>query len=86
MYQRTSAGSLNYVNTGYSPENYGSYGIPNGWWKAVFDPVYNTLVGFGSYSTNATYTVQNWKGIAKTIVPITANPGKNLKYYIKTGS
>ena len=86
MYQRATTGSLNYVNTGYSPENYGSYGITNGSWKVVFDPVYNTLVGFGYNGTTSTYTVQNWKGIAKTIVPITANPGKNLKYYIKTGS
>jgi hypothetical protein len=52
-----------------------------------FDPVYNTLVGFGyNANTGTGFTIQNWKGVAKTIVPITANPGKNLKYYIKTGS
>jgi hypothetical protein len=44
------------------------------------------LVGFGSNGTTSIFTVQNWKGIAKTIVPATATPGKNLKYYIKTGS
>ena len=86
MYQRTSPGAVTYTATGYGPENYGSYGINNGQWKVVFDPVYNVLVGFGANTTNAVYTVQNWKGIPKTIVPATANPGKNLKYYIKTGS
>jgi hypothetical protein len=86
MYQRTAPGALTYTATGYSPENYGNFGIPNGAWKVEFDPVYNTLVGFGSWSTTGSYTVQNWKGIAKTIVPATASPGKLLKHYIKTGS
>lgn len=87
MFQRTSVGALTYAATGYSPENYGSYGIPNGYWRMQFDPVYNTLVGFGyNANTGTGFTIQNWKGVAKTIVPITANPGKNLKYYIKTGS
>lgn len=86
MFQRTAVGSINYTNTGYVPENYGGYGIANGQWKTVFDPVYNVLVGFGNNAASTLYTVQNWKGIPKTIVPATANPGKNLKYYIKTGS
>jgi hypothetical protein len=86
MYQRTAPGALTYTNTGYSPENFGNFGIANSGWKVQFDPVYNVLVGFGSNGTNSTFTVQNWKGIAKTIVPATATPGKNLKYYIKTGS
>jgi hypothetical protein len=86
MYQRTSPGAVTYTATGYGPENYGSYGINNGQWKLVFDPVYNVLVGFGANTTNAVYTVQNWKGTPKTIIPSTPNPGKNLKYYIKTGS
>ena len=86
MYQRTAAGALTYTNTGYNPENYGNFGILNTGWKVQFDPVYNVLVGFGSNGTTSTFTVQNWKGIAKTIIPATATPGKNLKYYIKTGS
>jgi len=86
MYQRTAVGSLTYTATGYSPENYANFGIVNGSWKVMFDPAYNILVGVGSNTSTSTYTVQNWKGTAKTIVPSTANPGKNLKYYIKTGS
>jgi hypothetical protein len=86
MYQRTSAGAVTYTATGYSPENYSSYGVANTSWKVLFDPVYNTLVGFGYYSAAPQGVIVNWKGTPKTIVPATANPGKNLKYYIKTGS
>ena len=87
MYQRAAPGSINYTPTGYSPENYTNYGVANNYnWKVIFDPVYNVLVGFGYNTTTSTYPVVNWKGTPKTIVPATANPGKNLKYYIKTGS
>lgn len=87
MYQRAAVGSLNYTATGYSPENYSNYGVStNVNWKLLFDPVYNVLVGFGWNGTTGAYPIVNWKGTPKTIVPITANPGKNLKYYIKTGS
>jgi hypothetical protein len=86
MYKQISAGSVVYSTTGFDPQNYGNYGIANGSWRLAFDPVYNTLVGFGVNSTTAVYTTQNWKGVAKTILPVVPNPGKNLKYYIKTGS
>jgi hypothetical protein len=86
MYQRSSAGAVTYTATGYVPEAYNSQGIVNGTWRLQFDPVYNALVGFGVNTTTGTYLIRNWKGVAKTIVPITTNPGNKLKYYIKTGS
>lgn len=86
MYQKASAGSINYTATGYQPQDYGNQGIVNGNWRVAFDPVYNTLVGWGTNTTTAVYIIRNWKGTAKTIVPATANPGNKLKYYIKTGS
>lgn len=86
MYQRTAPGALTYNSTGYSPENYSNFGMPIAGWRLEFEPVYNTLVGFGTNNSTFSYTVQNWKGIAKTIVPATPNPGNKLKYYIKTGS
>ena len=86
MYQQSSAGSVTYAATAYVPEAYTSQGIANGSWRLKFDPVYNTLIGFGSNGVSATYIVRNWKGTAKTILPITVNPGNKLKHYIKTGS
>jgi hypothetical protein len=86
MYQQSSVGAVTYTATGYVPEAYTTQGILNGTWRLKFDPVYNTLVGFGANGTTSTYIVRNWKGVAKTIVPITTNPGNKLKYYIKTGS
>ena len=86
MFKQQSAGSATYTATGFDPENYANYGIVNGSWRVVFDPVYNVLVGFGRNSTTAVYTTQNWKGIAKTILPVIPNPGNKLNYYIKTGS
>ena len=86
MYQRNSVGAVTYTATGYVPELYNSQGIPNGQWRVQFDPVYNALVGFGVNTTTSTYIIRNWKGVAKTILPVTTNPGNKLKYYIKTGS
>jgi len=86
MFKQQSAGSASYTATGFDPENYANYGIVNGNWRVVFDPVYNVLVGFGRNSTTAVYTTQNWKGVAKTILPVIPNPGNKLNYYIKTGS
>jgi hypothetical protein len=86
MYQRASTGSITYNATGYQPENYSNQGIAVSQWRVAFDPVYDTLVGWGANSTSAVYISRNWKGTAKTIVPATANPGNKLKYYIKTGS
>lgn len=86
MYQQSSAGAVTYTATGYVPESYTTQGIANGSWRLKFDPVYNTLVGFGANGPTSTYIVRNWKGIAKTILPVTVNPGNKLKHYIKTGS
>ena len=86
MYQRSSVGAVTYTATGYVPEAYTSQGIANGSWRLKFDPVYNTLIGFGQNGTTATYIIRNWKGTAKTILPLAPNPGNKLKYYIKTGS
>jgi hypothetical protein len=88
MYQRNSVGAVTYTATGYVPELYSSQGIANGIgnWRVQFDPVYNVLVGFGVNTTTSTYIIRNWKGVAKTILPVTTNPGNKLKYYIKTGS
>jgi hypothetical protein len=86
MYQRNFVGAVTYTATGYVPELYNSQGIVNGTWRVQFDPVYNALVGFGVNTSTSTYVIRNWKGIAKTIVPLATNPGNKLKYYIKTGS
>jgi hypothetical protein len=80
LFKRDAVGGYTYTQTSSGPQNASQI---TGVQDIFFDPVYNIL---GATSTASPYAPRFWIGATKTILPNLGIPGKNLKYYIKTGS
>jgi hypothetical protein len=80
LFKRDAVGGYTYTQTSSSPQNASQI---TGVQDIFFDPKFNIL---GATSTASPYAPRFWIGATKTILPNLGIPGKNLKYYIKTGS